>query len=509
MKRWGIFFTILFLPILFLCPIKTKAAAPPLPLSGVVLSEVLANGEGAYEQGLEYIELLNTGNNKVDILDWEITVIYPEKGTEVTQKIIDFVGFNDITKSGYTTEIPSGGYALIVDPRYEGEYNDQIRQNSGYNLIMVTVDANYLGAGNLANEYGGVRLSDGASSVEFIWTENPGDGVSWEYDPPSDSWTASGNFYNCSPGYDNEDPPKAWGSTKYYYGKAPFTTNFSSEGSYDPEGTSISYEWDFDDGTKSLAANPTHTFLKPGNYEVVLYVWDALGLSAGTDNIEIIVFSCDIIISEVLPNPLGPDEGAEFIELYNKGSSTIDLSGWQIRDSRGSGITLKNEKIKPKSYRVFSGNFYLNNSGEESINLYFPGGIIKAASVKFSNSQSGFSFALIGGKFVWTYEPTPGKNNILAIKPGYSSTQYYTSGSSYKKYSSSNSYQPPKVFGINQTATDESLYPLGADCRNIGTKIGLNIIVKIIIWLIVIISFGILILLMIYPKIGRQNIRGP
>lgn len=421
------------------------------------------------------------------------------------------MGFNDITKSGYTTEIPAGGYGLIVDPRYQGEYNDQIKQYSGFNLIMVTVDDNYLGAGNLPNEYGGVRLSDGVSSIEFIWTENPGDGISWEYDPPSDSWSPSGNFYNASPGCDNEDPPKAWILTKYYYGKEPFTANFSSQ-SYDPEGTPLTYEWDFDDGVKSISENPTHTFLKAGKYEVVLYVWDALGLSDdynSSDSIEITVFSDQIIISEVLPNPLGPDDGFEFVELYNKGSETINLNGWQIRDSRGSGITLKNEKIKPKSYRVFSGNFYLNNTGAESINLYYPGGLIKVGSVKFSGAESGFSLALIGGKFIWTYEPTPGKKNILAAKPTYTYTSY-TSGYSSSKYQSSyNKYQPKKVFGITQTATDESLYPIGKDYRSNARGIGLNSITKITIWLIVIAAFGILILLLVYPKIIRQNIRGP
>ncbi len=505
MKRWGTVLIIFFFSILFLCPQKTKAS---LPLSNVILSEVLANGEGAYEQGLEYIELLNTGNSKVDILDWEITVINPKKGTEVTQRIIDFVGFNDISKWGYETEIPAGGYALIVDPRYQGEYNDQIKQHSGYNLIMVTVDANYLGAGNLPNKHGGVRLSDGISSTEFTWTENPGDGISWEYDPPSDSWSPSGNFYNASPGYDNQDPPKAEIYSKYYYGKEPFVINFKSQ-SYDPEGTPLTYEWDFDDGAKSQVKNPKHTFLKAGKYEVVLYVWDALGLT-GSDTVEITVYSDEIVISEVLPNPLGPDDGFEFVELYNKGPKTIDLSGWQIRDSRGSGITLKNEKIKPKSYRVFSGNFYLNNSGEESVNLYYPGGMMKAASVKFSDPESGFSLALFGTSHRWTYEPTPGKRNILAGKPGSQSTRYYSSGSSYTKYSSSSKgYRPPKVLGITQTATDESLYPIGKDYRGISRGLDLNIVAKIIIWLIIIASALALILLVFYSKIFKQPIRGP
>ena len=43
-------------------------------------------------------------------------------------------------------------------------------------------------------------------------------------------------------------------------GLAPLTVNFSSAGSNDPEGTPITYAWDFGDGATSTAANPSHTF---------------------------------------------------------------------------------------------------------------------------------------------------------------------------------------------------------------------------------------------------------
>ena len=45
---------------------------------------------------------------------------------------------------------------------------------------------------------------------------------------------------------------------------------FSSAGSIDPEGTSLTYAWDFDGNgtTDSTAANPTHTYTTAGNYNV-------------------------------------------------------------------------------------------------------------------------------------------------------------------------------------------------------------------------------------------------
>ena len=54
---------------------------------------------------------------------------------------------------------------------------------------------------------------------------------------------------------------------------------FSSAGSIDPEGTSLTYAWDFDgDGTTdSTAANPTHTYTTNGAYTAKLTVTDQAG----------------------------------------------------------------------------------------------------------------------------------------------------------------------------------------------------------------------------------------
>ena len=52
-------------------------------------------------------------------------------------------------------------------------------------------------------------------------------------------------------------------------GEAPFQVNFDASAS---TGTSLTYEWDFNDGTTSTSASPAHTFDKAGNYVVSLTV---------------------------------------------------------------------------------------------------------------------------------------------------------------------------------------------------------------------------------------------
>ena len=72
-------------------------------------------------------------------------------------------------------------------------------------------------------------------------------------------------------------------------GPTPLEVQFSSDGSNDPEGTEITYEWDFDgDGTTdSTDPNPSHTYATAGNFSAKLTVTDAGGLK-GTDSVPIV-----------------------------------------------------------------------------------------------------------------------------------------------------------------------------------------------------------------------------
>jgi hypothetical protein len=61
-------------------------------------------------------------------------------------------------------------------------------------------------------------------------------------------------------------------------GGVPLAVTFSSQGSADAQGQTLSYAWDFDDGATSAAPCPTHTFAEPGFYRVRLAVSSPLGV---------------------------------------------------------------------------------------------------------------------------------------------------------------------------------------------------------------------------------------
>jgi glucose/arabinose dehydrogenase len=70
----------------------------------------------------------------------------------------------------------------------------------------------------------------------------------------------------------------------------PYTVAFSSAGSSDPNGSALTYQWDFGDNATSTIANPTHTYNTTGvkTFTAKLTVTNAQGLSS-TDVIDVIV----------------------------------------------------------------------------------------------------------------------------------------------------------------------------------------------------------------------------
>ena len=65
-------------------------------------------------------------------------------------------------------------------------------------------------------------------------------------------------------------------------GPAPLAVNFSSAGSSDPEGQTLTYAWTFGDGGTSTAANPSHTYTQAGQYSARLSVSDGVNTTLST-----------------------------------------------------------------------------------------------------------------------------------------------------------------------------------------------------------------------------------
>jgi glucose/arabinose dehydrogenase len=63
-------------------------------------------------------------------------------------------------------------------------------------------------------------------------------------------------------------------------GAAPLTVTFNASGSTDPDGDTLTYSWNFGDGTNGTSATPTHTYAMIGTYNAVVTVSDGRGGTA-------------------------------------------------------------------------------------------------------------------------------------------------------------------------------------------------------------------------------------
>ncbi|EFE66178.1 secreted glycosyl hydrolase [Streptomyces viridosporus ATCC 14672] len=94
--------------------------------------------------------------------------------------------------------------------------------------------------------------------------------------------------------------PVAQATADVTSGRAPLTVTFSSAGSSDADGDSLTYAWDFGDGSASTQANPSHVYRTNGQYTATLKVTDSTGRS-GTASVLVTVGNTAPTVALKLP----------------------------------------------------------------------------------------------------------------------------------------------------------------------------------------------------------------
>ena len=124
--------------------------------------------------------------------------------------------------------------------------------------------------------------------LTYLWSF--GDGTTSTQANPSHAYVTGGSFTVTLRVTDpdnlfDEDtaqvtvnrPPTAEANGPYFVNQGT-AINFSSAGSFDPDGQTLTYLWTFGDGTTSTQANPTHTYAIGGAFTAILRVTDPGGL---------------------------------------------------------------------------------------------------------------------------------------------------------------------------------------------------------------------------------------
>jgi hypothetical protein len=129
-----------------------------------------------------------------------------------------------------------------------------------------------------------------------------------------------------------------------------------------------------------------------------------------------------LLLSEILPNPLNDEETNEFIEIYNPNDISADLKNWTLHDasSTGSYTFTHSTIIEAHTYIVIFRTqfiFALNNSNE-TISLIAPNEkIVSTTSYQSSRENLSFNFDLTNQSWRWSKFLTPQKPNVFNNLP--------------------------------------------------------------------------------------------
>jgi len=165
-------------------------------------------------------------------------------------------------------------------------------------------------------------------------------------------------------------------------------------------------------------------------------------------------YSENILINELLPNPSESDD-YEWIELYNNGTTTVDLTSWQIADNSKSFIiqatSTLTTTIEAQGFLVIPkavSGISLNNTGGEGVILKNPKGVIVSQTNYGDSAKDDYGWARDeSGGFEWTTTATKGGKNV--ITQPVAATTGGGGGSSYSSSSGSSETAEKKESNVS------------------------------------------------------------
>ena len=286
--------------------------------------------------------------------------------------------------ASFNQSLAPGVYYLTVDGVGTGDYSDYasigqyditgtLTASSGQAPTAVVSANPTSGTTPLTVGFSSNNSSDpDGTIVSFSW--NFGDGTSSTAPNPVHVYNSAGSFTAVLTVTDNSgltgsgsvvitataqqpsnQSPVAAAGANVTSGFAPLTVNFSSQGSYDPDGSIVSYAWNFGDGTPgSNQANPSHLYSNVGNYTATLTVTDnngatnsrSVGISVQNQSTPTNVIFVNDISMSITTNK----RGRAIITVYgNNGSPRSDVTvtgNWSgLASGTATGVTNRSGKV--------------------------------------------------------------------------------------------------------------------------------------------------------------------
>ncbi len=326
--------------------------------SNVVINEVCYDPIGA-DQGYEWIELYNNGDEDINLIGWSIY-------TAGSQFQEDFE-FPSII-------IRSGRYILIAEDKVEQAhiYTDLELQNASPvvdGIALVNPDSSYTDTilYGITNEN---QLHDDINSLGTSYAPDPSQGFSLMRVPNGvDTDIISDDFFACSrptPGYENSrdiDLCLKEVICIKIADKLKISTVINNKSTWDVDNFECQLNFYRDElliqstplqGIKALNAIDTIIYIDNTvdfSYNLKVEVFHPQETNS-VDNLwvtEIINTNITLFINEIMPNPAY--NGQEWIELYNPNFLSINSTLISVEDYTGNSINIS-KPIPPLEYVI-------------------------------------------------------------------------------------------------------------------------------------------------------------
>ncbi len=255
----------------------------------------------------------------------------------------------------------------------------------------------------------------------------------------------------------------------------PNLTGYFSKSSVNNENnySLVSSERYEDNSTKSTEPNTSRTDIGNKSNTVVI------------QNTTSAIVRPSMRINEIMYNPEGIDEGNEWIELYNNGSSDVNISGWKFFEGNTNHKTILffgSYVIPANSYFIITGNgtkfvsaypssnasvlissFSLSNTGEYIALLDGAQDVLDSVSYSSSLGGNGNGMSIEYHEAGWyessTISGTPGRTNSVPLVK-------IVSNSSTASIVGTNLCQNVSCKTINQTCEDGYISSCLPTCNN-------------------------------------------
>ena len=364
--------------------------APMAPALAQRVDGVVASREDQdYPSGITLNEFMPDPNS-----DWNDDGTVSDASDEYIELYNDGSA-GDVDLSGWKLDDVAGGGS----PEYVFPPNTILR--AGLPLVMFSADTRVA-----LNNSGGdtVRLvrPDNSEADTFHYTATAPDQAYSRTIDGSGTWTTA---YPPSPGAVNQpvSPPTPSPTTPSTATPSPSPTS-PSTATPSPSPTTPSTATPSPSSTSPSTATPSPTAGPPPT-----------------------PFPTGISLNEYMPDPVTDwngngqtgDADDEYIELYNAGLVSIDVSGWFLDDIANGGsppYALPAGTLMPPNgfLLVFSAQTHIAlNNGGDTVRLVRPDGVeIETASYASSHADQAYSKTIEGGgDWTATYPPSPGSPN--------------------------------------------------------------------------------------------------